>query len=90
MKASSRGAYFLDANGPKNWRGDIEVESLNMRDCQACILGQMYNFYSIGCRVLDLWSEEDQVSLGFTLNSIDDDMSEWQKLTEDWIEEIAS
>lgn len=82
----AQGAAFLDRVRP-GWAHAIHVDTLAMRTCRRCLLGQLYGDYSEGaetfgwepsaCDLLDL----PQVQLGFTLapgDAISDDPDYWR------------
>ncbi len=83
-----QGAKFLDENGPTNWRQIIESESLDMLDCEACILGQLYGSFYGGRTKLGIGLASSEM-YGFFIRE-SDSLPEWDALTEAWKEEIAS
>ena len=50
-----RGMALLDDKNP-GWERKIDLHILNMEDCHACILGQLYTEYSLGFKPLAIWS----------------------------------
>ena len=46
-----RGAALLDRKLP-GWHTRINLNTLDLNDCEACILGQLYGKYSYGLEVL--------------------------------------
>lgn len=48
--AVKNGAYWLDENHP-GWASKIELENLEMDDCENCIVGQAIGEYSSTCRL---------------------------------------
>jgi len=72
----AQGAAFLDRVRP-GWASVIDVDTLAMRTCRRCLLGQLYGDYGTGAErfgwapsalsLLDL----PQVQLGFTLAEVD-------------------
>lgn len=44
-KAVAAGMVWLDENAP-GWRDKIDIEALDVADCQLCVLGQIYGDYS--------------------------------------------
>jgi len=76
--AVEKGIEFLNENVP-DWRKAIKLESLDLRDCKACILGQLYGDYF---DTLGLIIEDDNAALelGFIYDDDDDD----ELLTETW------
>lgn len=76
-----RGIEFLDENEP-GWRQWIEIESLNLGDCEACILGQLFGTFDLGIGHYGLSCEKEEI-LGFNMwgNQNNED---WQQLTQAW------
>ncbi len=75
--AVKRGIEFLNENGPLGWHKAIELESLDLANCEACILGQLYGWVSDGEKQLGLEGDRS-IELGFDTNEND----EYELLTE--------
>jgi hypothetical protein len=72
----AQGAAFLDRVRP-GWEHTIDVDTLAMRRCSRCVLGQVYGDYSAVAEHFG-WSPYTwrmlslpQVALGFTLADVD-------------------
>jgi hypothetical protein len=89
------GATLLDASVP-GWAGKINGEGLNIGDCVACMLGQLYGFYHAGLVQLGMDGDLGACSYahGFTVlwsrfGGIDID-AEYAALRVCWLAEIAA
>ena len=58
-----RGKELLDAEVP-GWRDQVAPGELQMEDCQACVLGQVFTDFWTGTDQLDI-SAKDEYALGF-------------------------
>lgn len=94
-----RGAQMLDRKNP-DWFNEIDLDVLDLNDCHACILGQLYGTYSEGRYRIGLdWDLQATGSHGFTvwprdhIEDLDDFYSEeerlWDQLYNAWKEEIT-
>lgn len=63
------GIAFLDKKDPE-WREDLDVDYLDMWDCENCILGQRHGDYLDGLAELGL-TDEDSYRLGLDLKMED-------------------
>jgi len=60
-----RGAALLDAKQP-GWAPRIDLPTLDMGDCDHCVLGQVYRYYWIGVEKLGLnLGLHEEISHGF-------------------------
>ena len=95
-QAVAEGVNLLDAYGPPQWRGTVDLDTLNMADDHDCILGQLYGSYGAGLRALgESVYHEDGADLsvpdvyGFDLGSGNSwvgyfGASDYLTLTESW------
>lgn len=58
----SRGAELLDREQPE-WAGRISLDDLHMRDCDECVLGQIFGDFTEGVDVLGI--ADSAYHLGF-------------------------
>ena len=75
------GATLLDDVRP-GWWHEVRIEDLNMVDCEDCILGQLYGWFSDGFDALRL-TADDVRQLGFDRGD-DDPRSVFADLTAAW------
>lgn len=61
-----RGMTLLDTEEP-NWRYIIDLNSLDMSDCEECILGQIYGTYCEGRETLGIAGTDDSI-YGFDIS----------------------
>lgn len=54
------GAYMLDVHAP-GWRDKIDLDRLNVRSCDDCILGQVFGEYTTGLIELGVWPTGEDV-----------------------------
>lgn len=73
-----RGARFLDEKEP-GWWDKIDLETLNMKNCYLCILGQLTGDYFI-----NKYFRIDKADLGFT----QPEKEQWLELGRLWKAEI--
>jgi hypothetical protein len=72
--AAAKGAVFADERLP-GWYRRVDLGKLNLRNCTACVLGQLFGFtearnpYWEGCEQLGL-NSEDAIAYGFSLNEL--------------------
>lgn len=76
------GMKLLDIEAP-GWREKIDLEKLNLGNCESCILGQLFERYTLGLFALELPPEEAD-SFGFNCNP-----SDYDKLTYYWQEALS-
>ena len=74
----ARGAALLDEKMP-GWYKRIDLGSLHMSSCHACILGQLYTEYSLGVAALDINSYQ-KIDNGFN----DDQIISYAALAKEW------
>lgn len=55
QEAAARGAELLDKYQP-DWFQKIDLEDLDLGGCYYCILGQLFDHYSIGVETLRKWN----------------------------------
>lgn len=65
MRRAEKGAAFMDTSLPK-WHQQIDINRLNLRWSDDCILGQCFKNYNQAVKTLKL-SHDAQVQLGFFL-----------------------
>lgn len=82
-----RGAELLDREMP-GWDKDINLAVLHLNWCDKCVVGQLYEWYYDGLLTLGLRTTNDECEHGFNTHSDDDE--DWNKLTEEWRDLIAS
>ena len=58
-----RGVDFLDIEMP-GWINHIDVDSLDLFDCDNCVLGQLFGEYTKGIKILEI-GNDDAVHCGF-------------------------
>lgn len=63
-QAVRNGIELLDAEGPKDWRELVDVELLDVASIGRCVLGQIYDDYSLGMMELFDYGEEYWEPLG--------------------------
>lgn len=73
------GAYMLDVHYGPDWRNKIDLDTLDLKHCETCILGQVFGTYEDGLEKLGIWDKWGMVQsdmLGFTidLNGADQDI----------------
>ena len=91
--AAQRGALFLDKN-QSGWWEKIDVNRLNMRVPEKCVLGQLYEGYRGGLRQLEITSRAKESRLGFRISRLGRLLmlirrNSWGLLTKAWKQEIA-
>jgi hypothetical protein len=90
------GAAVLDQHVP-GWRDRIDTDTLDLANCHACVLGQLYGNFIRGLEVVGpagtsltaktLCAAEHGF---YAVGAGDDDLhQEYQQLTDGWREEIA-
>lgn len=67
--AVSRGAALLDRTHP-GWAGQVDLAFLDLADCVACVLGQLFGAYADGC-------DEMNLNMGSELIEGDDETAPW-------------
>lgn len=82
------GAALLDRVRP-GWEADIRLDDLNVLDCFACVLGQLYGNYGMGvCQMFDLMNDwEGPANYGFGGHGNIED--EFGKLRAAWAAEVT-
>lgn len=87
-KEVAAGIALLDKEIPE-WRDRINWDSLDMHSCTSCILGQVFNDYSVGIKYF-MRKITDWLTLtydcGFGIFDFDPSLEEWDKLTKAWID----
>lgn len=81
VEVVKRGAQYLDKTDP-GWENKINLDTLNLRNCHVCILGQLDS---------DFWEEikrrdmtfDDAAEYGFAIHLWDSNKN-WDLLTEEW------
>lgn len=87
-KEVSRGIAFLDEHCP-DWKNKIDLDTLDMKNCSYCVLGQVFGDWFKGKRCLEI---EDQVSvdLGFDISYSYPYNYDWRRLTSAWIKALET
>jgi len=91
MNAQIRsGIEILDDIIGPIWIRSIDVESLDIRDCNQCILGQLYGSYECGVDYLFQGSEQRASDHGFIAPSdgIDRLTQEWKNVIDKKLHEM--
>lgn len=82
------GGMVLDMEKP-GWYRKIDLDTLTIRSCTDCVLGQVFNGFDTGKKELGISIGADY---GFALNTAQatpyETRMEWNKLKELWIEEV--
>lgn len=84
-----RGAALLDQQYP-GWFNELDVASLDMSDCDACVVGQVADKrYSGATWEMGLYDCEDDVRHGFDLEyPPNSSTKDWAGLKAEWIKQI--
>jgi hypothetical protein len=77
-----RGMELLDIEAP-GWREKIDPALLDLGNCERCILGQIFERYTLGIFALELVHEEAD-RFGFNCEPID-----YELLTQAWKEALS-
>lgn len=94
------GAYMLDVHVGPEWRDKIDLNRLETRSCEDCVLGQVYGEYSNGLVMLGIWGDVSaphmihQSMLGFAINQDGPDAGitydeAFARLDAEWIRVLA-
>ncbi len=89
-KQIAKGVALLDQHVGLDWRERINLDMLDLRDCEVCIVGQLFISYRAGLRTLEIEPiTEDVIEFGFGLDGevLDFDHPNWNILTEEWRQE---
>lgn len=81
----ARGAALLDEKRP-GWAGEIDVGKLDVAECRRCMLGQLFNGYSIGDLKLFPTNNQSAGRHGFIATICEE---EYAVLQTCWLAEIA-
>ena len=84
---AARGAALLDERLP-GWRGMVRAESLQLRWCSTCVLGQLFGDYERGVHALGLTDKEAR-EYGFYVTD-GRKVTLWARLTDAWRKVLAS
>lgn len=85
-KAASVGARLLDEKHP-GWAGEVDLDKLDMRHGNRCVLGLVYGSYENGLRVLGLSGDRETTNThGFHAFH----GRSYERLDRVWKKEIAS
>lgn len=76
------GMALLDEKAP-GWREKIDLEELDLGECHACILGQVFGHYNAGKRAL-AEADNEPVRYGFDCHPTNYDL-----LTQAWKEALS-
>lgn len=88
-RAVRHGAALLDRR-QKDWRPRIDTYHLEMHDCDACVLGQLFGEFGNGLDILRIQEPKDE-AYGFAVSHDDEEyfgFSAWMELGRCWREEI--
>jgi len=93
--AVARGVALLDEE-VSGWRIKLDAATLDLRDCEECVLGQLFGWYASAVELLGLESERDPFfagHFGFCLPSPSMSSAEtdrrYEVLSRAWREAIA-
>lgn len=80
IELAAHGAELLDNSGPEDWACQIDLGELDLADCTACVLGQLYadevdiaeegyfnDGYDVGRTRLNLSTIQEAAEYGFDL-----------------------
>ena len=86
--SAARGAAYLDNRRP-GWHNEIDVDNLDLRSLDACVLGQLYGDWGAGQDALEefRWNGEAQIEYGFEV-AAPHSTPRYAALTEAWRVEI--
>lgn len=66
VEAVQRGMDLLDVHGPRGWRHEIDLATLDIADSRQCVLGQLWGYYANGCAMLrELVPDFTMIGYGF-------------------------
>jgi hypothetical protein len=94
------GATILDVFRP-GWASEVDLESLDLEDCKACVLGQLFGGFDVGAeKLFAMRHTEDglpggvadaSIAAGFSLpiGGIWQGLIKYSNLTNAWKREIA-
>ena len=84
MTAVENGAAVLDREVP-GWIFLINLDTLDLEDCNRCVLGQVFGGFWTGMATLfdDAASPEVAVTCGFEIEGVSDE--DYTELTDAWI-----
>lgn len=77
-----KGIRLLDERGPEDWRGQINLNELNIGCSYSCVLGQVYGYYGTGMDSLGIYGWNAK-TYGF------DTPFSHRSLTRYWKDELA-
>ncbi len=83
----SRGVALLDQHIGLDWREKIDPIILDMRECEVCIIGQLFISYRRGLHTLGIEPiTEDVIQYGFGLDGdvLEYNHPDWDILTDEW------
>lgn len=90
-----RGIALLDKKKP-GWRNKVNINELQMHDCSACILGQVFGNYGLGLKYLCGGWTFDVIkysngfsSTPFTGNKVQR-KNDWDELRDEWILQLSA
>ena len=82
------GMGILDINFP-GWEERIDLETLDLEDCELCVLGQQYGNFTEGYLRLGLNWLNVAAESGFNAgDEVPDLDAEYEDLTEEWFTQI--
>jgi cytochrome c2 len=81
----AKGAALIDAHlGERAWRGQMNLDELDVSDCQMCVLGQLFSLYTIGRDRLGLCDRLAAAAHGFDYTDSIDTADEYAALAQAW------
>jgi hypothetical protein len=78
---AAKGAALLDKRLP-GWRDKVEPETLQLRWCSSCVLGQLFGAYDRGIELLGL-NDQEAREYGFYAGGATRPTT-WERLTIAW------
>lgn len=81
-KDINKGIEYLNETCPE-WINVIDLEKLDLSNCERCILGQLYGSYLSAVKVLDL-DPHETANMGFSLRGYDYPFYNYNDLTRVW------
>lgn len=90
----TRGAALLDQKRP-GWAGRIDIATLRISSCQACVVGQLFGVaerfapFTHGIEALGIYGSQEDYGFALAGPFNAEKTRRWQFLQDAWIEAIA-